>query len=189
MDFEALGAAGAIMGSGGLVVLDETDCMVDLARYFIAFTRRESCGRCTLCRVGTVRLLEILEELCAGRGRPGRPRARSRRSGRSCAPASLCGLGRTAPNPVLSTLRHFRGEYQAHLEGRCPARRCKALIRYRDQRRLHRLHALRPALPAAAIAARPHEPHEIDAAACTRCDVCRQVCPVGAVAVETGAGA
>jgi NADH:ubiquinone oxidoreductase subunit F (NADH-binding)/Pyruvate/2-oxoacid:ferredoxin oxidoreductase delta subunit len=188
VDFEALGGAGAVMGSGGLIALDESDCMVELARYFTAFARHESCGRCTLCRIGTVRLLEMLEDVCAGRGAAGHLE-RIEALGAQMRASSLCGLGRTAPNTALSTLRHFRDEYLAHLEGRCPARRCKALIRYRIAESCIGCTRCAQRCPASAIAARPHEPHEIDAAACTRCDLCRQVCPVGAVAVETGAGA
>jgi NADH:ubiquinone oxidoreductase subunit F (NADH-binding)/NADH:ubiquinone oxidoreductase subunit E len=188
VDFEALGAAGAVMGSGGLIALDEADCMVELARYFTAFARRESCGRCTLCRIGTVRLLEMLEDLCAGRGRPGLLE-RIAALGEQLQAASLCGLGRTAPNTVLSTLRHFRAEYLEHLAGRCPARRCKALIAYRIGDGCIGCTRCAQRCLAGAIEARPHEPHEIDGAACTRCDVCRQVCPVGAVSVETGGGA
>ena len=188
VDFESLGAAGAVMGSGGLIALDEGDCMVELARYFTAFARRESCGRCSVCRIGTVRLLELLEEICAGQGSAGHLE-RIETLGAQLRAASLCGLGRTAPNTALSTLRHFREEYRAHLEGRCPARRCKALIRYRIEASCIGCTRCAQRCPAAAIAARPHELHEIDAAACTRCDLCRQVCPVGAVAVETGGGA
>jgi ferredoxin len=159
--------------------------MVEIARYFTAFARRESCGRCTLCRIGTVRLLELLEEICAGRGRPAHLE-RIELLGSQMRASSLCGLGRTAPNTALSTLRHFRDEYVAHLEGRCPARRCKALIRYRISDGCIGCTRCAQRCLSGAIAARPHEPHEIDDAACTRCDVCRQVCPVGAVAIETG---
>ena len=133
-------------------------------------------------------MLEILDRLCEGRARAGDLQrlehlAHTTRSG------SLCGLGRTAPNPVLTTLRYFREEYEAHLQGHCPARRCKALIRYVIGDDCIGCTRCAQRCPAGAIAARPHEPHEVDAAACTRCDLCRQVCPVGAVAVETGAAA
>ena len=120
IDFEALQEVGAIMGSGGLVVLDETDCMVDVARYFLRFTQEQSCGKCTFCRVGTRRLLDILDRMVAGKGRQA-DLVRLEELSEQVQRTSLCGLGATAPNPVLSTLRHFRSEYEAHLEGRCPA--------------------------------------------------------------------
>ena len=130
VDYEALAEVGAIMGSGGMVVLDEDDCMVDIARYFLAFTQQQSCGKCTLCRIGTRRMLDVLDRICAGRGRAG-DLERLESLAHAVGVGSVCGLGRTAPNPVLSTLRFFRGEYEAHLAGRCPAGRCKALVAYR----------------------------------------------------------
>ena len=183
VDYEALREAGALMGSGGLVVLDEDDCMVELARYFMAFARRESCGRCTYCRVGTVRMLEILEDLCAGRGRA-EHLGQLETLGDLLQKGSLCGLGRTAPNTALTTLRHFRSEYEAHLQGRCPARRCRALIRYRIGEGCIGCTRCAQRCSAGAIAARPYERHFVDDARCTRCDVCRQVCPVAAVRVD-----
>ena len=129
IDYEHLRDVGAIMGSGGLVVLDDDDCMVDVARYFLEFTQEESCGHCTFCRVGTRKLLDILERLCAGKGRS-RDLDDIESLAKSVSLGSLCGLGKTAPNPVLSTLRHFREEYEAHINGHCPAGRCKSLIRY-----------------------------------------------------------
>ena len=130
VDFEALAEVGAIMGSGGMVVLDDRDCMVDMARYFLRFTQDQSCGKCTLCRIGTRRMREILDRICCGKGQKGDLEALEQLS-RTVGAGSICGLGRTAPNPVLSTLRYFRGEYEAHLAGRCPAGRCKDLIAYR----------------------------------------------------------
>ncbi len=130
VDYESLLVVGAVMGSGGLVVLDETDCMVDIARYFMTFTQAESCGKCTYCRIGTRCMLDILERLCMGEGRIGDIEELEHLAlitqGRS-----LCGLGRTAPNPVLSTLTYFRNEYEEHLSGKCTAKKCKALITYR----------------------------------------------------------
>ena len=154
------------MGSGGLVVLDDTDCMVDIARYFLRFTQDQSCGKCTFCRIGTRRMLDILDRICTGDGQAGRPGRAGAAGPRRSSAGSICGLGKTAPNPVLSTLRYFRDEYEAHLAGRCPAGKCKALITYRDHRRLHRLHALRPALPGRrdpddALRAAPHRPGEM----------------------------
>ncbi len=130
VDFESLASVGAIMGSGGLVVLDDSDCMVDIARYFLEFTQRESCGKCTFCRVGTRRMLDILDRLCTGGGKAG-DIERLEELAVQVKHGSLCGLGQTAPNPVLSTLRYFRDEYLAHLGGKCPAGRCRALVAYR----------------------------------------------------------
>lgn len=182
VDYEALVEAGAIMGSGGLVVLDDTDCMVDVARYFLTFTQHESCGKCTFCRVGTRRMLESLEALCAGEARPGTLEELERLA-LTVRAGSLCGLGRTAPNTVLSTLRYFRGEYEAHLQGRCPAGRCKALIRYAINDKCIGCTRCAQRCPVDAIPMRPYERHEIDQALCTRCDTCRKVCPVQAVEI------
>jgi NADH-quinone oxidoreductase subunit F len=184
VDFEALASVGAIMGSGGLVVLDDTDCMVDIARYFLSFTQDQSCGKCTYCRIGTRRMLDILERLCAGRAEPADLRTLEALA-RDVAAGSLCGLGRTAPNPVLTTLRHFREEFEAHLRGRCPAGRCKSLIRYRVTERCIGCTLCAQHCPADAIAYRPYETHEIDAARCTRCDICRTRCPEHAILVES----
>ena len=129
VDLGSLSEAGAMIGSGGLVVLDETDCMVDIARYFLSFTQKESCGKCTFCRIGTRRMLDILERLCTGKGEKGDLEKLSELAGLT-KQGSLCGHGRTAPNPVLTTLRYFRDEYEAHLEGSCPAGKCQDLITY-----------------------------------------------------------
>ncbi len=183
VDYDALVQTGAIMGSGGMVVLDEDDCMVDIARYFLSFTQRESCGKCTYCRVGTKRMLEILERLCDGEGRRGDLEELAHLANVT-QEGSLCGLGRTAPNPVLSTLAHFRNEYEAHMQGRCPARKCKALIHYTINDRCIGCTKCAQGCAPEAIAMRPHEQHEIDDTLCTRCDTCRQVCPTGAIVVE-----
>jgi NADH-quinone oxidoreductase subunit F len=182
VDYEALVEAGAIMGSGGLVVLDDTDCMVDVARYFLEFTQHESCGKCTFCRVGTRRMLDMLEALCAGRA--GRDTlAELEQLALAVRAGSLCGLGRTAPNSVLSTLRYFRGEYEAHAQGGCPAGKCKALIRYAINEKCIGCTRCAQRCPVDAIPMRPYERHEIDQALCTRCDTCRKVCPAGAVEI------
>jgi len=183
VDFEALAEVGAMMGSGGLVVLDDTDCMVDVARYFLRFTQDQSCGKCTFCRVGTRRMLEILDRICAGEGKAQDLELLGTLA-RQIRAASVCGLGRTAPNPVLSTLRFFREEYEAHLEGRCPAGKCAALIQYRITDECVGCTLCAQHCPVDAIPFTPYFRHEIDQRKCTRCDTCRQVCPHDAVVVE-----
>jgi NADH-quinone oxidoreductase subunit F len=180
VDYEALSRVGAIMGSGGLVVLDDTDCMVDMARYFLRFTQDQSCGKCTFCRVGTKRMLEIMDRICTGHGRAG-DLAQLEQLSRQVGAASLCGLGKTAPNPVLSTLKYFRSEYEAHLEGRCPAGRCMELISYRVNQRCVGCTLCAQHCPVDAIPWTPYRRHRIDLDKCTRCDTCRAVCPAGAV--------
>jgi len=183
VDYEALTEVGAIMGSGGLVVLDESDCMVDIARYFLQFTQDQSCGKCTPCRVGTRRMLDILNRLCEGEGKKGDLEDLEDLA-LMVKKTSLCGLGTTAPNPVLSTLRYFRDEYEAHLQGRCPAGRCKALITYSITDECIGCTLCAQHCPAEAIAMRPYQKHEIDADKCIRCGTCRQICPSEAVKVE-----
>ena len=182
VDYESLTDAGAIMGSGGLVVLDETDCMVDIARYFMAFTHDESCGKCTCCRIGSKRMLEILEALCSGTGREEEV-SKLEELGHILKRGSLCGLGKSAPNPVLSTLRHFRDEYLAHIEGNCPAGRCKSLISYVISDSCIGCTRCAQYCPASAIDMKPYEKHWIDPQKCIRCGTCSQVCPSDAVEV------
>ncbi|MDD5657635.1 MAG: NADH-ubiquinone oxidoreductase-F iron-sulfur binding region domain-containing protein, partial [Elusimicrobia bacterium] len=190
IDYDSLNATGAIMGSGGMVVMDETTCMVDVARFFLKFTQNESCGKCTFCRVGTKRMLEILERICAGAGRP-EDIDRLQELGQAIKKASLCGLGQTAPNPVLTTLRYFAGEYQAHIEAkRCPAGVCKALIRYEiDAAKCTGCTLCKRRCPTGAIAGETKKPHAISAGKCIKCGVCRDVCNFGAVAVRSGPAA
>ncbi len=183
IDYEDLTRVGAIMGSGGLVVLDEDDCMVEVARYFLQFTEEQSCGKCTACRVGTRRMLDILERLCGGGGRKG-DLERLEDLCNVVKRGSLCGLGGTAPNPVLTTLHYFRDEYEAHVSGRCPAGRCKALITYSVTEDCIGCTRCAQHCPADAIQPNPYERHEIDTQKCIRCDTCRQVCPVDAIKVE-----
>jgi NADH-quinone oxidoreductase subunit F len=185
VDYEALAQVGAIMGSGGLVVLDDSDCMVDIARYFLRFTQDQSCGKCTFCRIGTRRMLDVLDRIATGQGKRGDLESLESLA-RSVGSASICGLGRTAPNPVLSTLRYFREEYEAHLEGRCPAGRCKELIVYRIDDRCIGCTLCAQQCPVSAIPMTPYRQHVIDLEICTRCDTCRQVCPTGAVSVVSG---
>ncbi len=182
VDFDALTAAGAIMGSGGLVVLDDADCMVDIARYFLSFTQDQSCGKCTLCRVGTRRMLELLNRICEGKGKAS-DLDELQQLGRSIEAGSICGLGRTAPNPVLSTLQYFREEYEAHLEGRCPAGKCPALIEYHITDECIGCTLCAQHCPVGAIAFAPYRRHEVDTSKCTGCDTCRQLCPVDAVVI------
>jgi NADH-quinone oxidoreductase subunit F len=183
VDFESLREVGAIMGSGGLVVLDDTACMVDIARYFLRFTQSQSCGKCTFCRVGTKRMLDILDRLCAGKGSQVDLVALDTLAHQVGA-GSLCGLGKTAPNPVLSTLRYFRDEYEAHIAGRCPAGKCAALIHYRITDQCTGCTLCAQACPVDAIPMTPYARHEVLDEKCTRCDSCRQACPHDAVVVN-----
>jgi NADH-quinone oxidoreductase subunit F len=183
IDYEALKDSGAMMGSGGLVVLDDRDCMVDVSRFFLRFTCNESCGKCTFCRVGTRRMVEILERICEGRGRPedlGNLAELADRVSRT----SLCGLGQTAPNPVLSALRYFRDEFETHVrDRRCPAGRCTSLIEYRINDRCIGCTMCAQVCPVDAIAYRPHEKHAIDIESCTCCNMCFEVCRDGSVEI------
>jgi NADH-quinone oxidoreductase subunit F len=183
VDFESLREIGAIMGSGGLVVLDDTSCMVDIARYFLQFTQDQSCGKCTFCRIGTKRMLDILDRLCVGKAT--RPHLEElERLAVQVGAGSLCGLGKTAPNPVLTTLKYFRDEYEAHLQGRCPAQKCTALIKYSINTDCTGCTLCAQHCPVDAIPMTPYAQHVIDDAKCTRCDTCRVVCPHGAVEVK-----
>ena len=182
VDYESLGGVGAIMGSGGLVVLDNTTCMVDMARYFLQFTQEQSCGKCTFCRVGTRRMLDILERLCAGKAER-KHLEELERLAHQVGAGSLCGLGKTAPNPVLTTLRYYRDEYEAHLRGECPAGKCSALIKYRITADCTGCTICAQRCPVDAIPLTPYLKHHIKDDLCTRCDTCRQVCPHNAIEV------
>lgn len=185
VDYESLAAAGSIMGSGGLVVMDEDNCMVDVARFFLSFTQDESCGKCIPCRLGTKRMLEILERITRGEGREGDIELLLELC-ETVKLGSLCGLGQTAPNPVLSTIRYFRDEYEAHIkEHRCPAKVCKALITYRiSAEKCTGCTLCARQCPVNAISGERKQTHVIDPTLCTRCDTCRQVCKFNAVIVE-----
>ena len=186
IDYDELTKLGAMMGSGGLVVMDDTACMVDMARFFLQFTQNESCGKCTFCRIGTKRMLEILHRLCEGEGKSG-DIERLEELSEQIRRTSLCGLGQTAPNPVRTTLKYFRDEYEAHVrEKRCPAKRCRALIRYKITDRCFHCTLCAQQCPVDAIEARPYEQHEIDQTKCIRCGTCAAICPAKAVDVETG---
>ena len=183
VDYESLAAAGAIMGSGGLVVLDDSDCMVDMARYFLSFTQAESCGECTFCRIGTRVMLDILTRLCEGKAQKGDLEKLEELS-QQVRRSSICGLGQTAPNPVLTTLKYFRDEYEAHLNGVCPAGKCAGLIKYEVRPTCIGCTKCAQVCPADAIEMKPFQVHAIDTAKCTRCDICRRVCPVDAIEVR-----
>jgi len=182
VDYEDLTKVGAMMGSGGLLVMDDRDCMVDIARYFLTFTCSQSCGKCTFCRIGTRLMLDILENLCEGKGSSEDLEKLEEIAGKT-KQGSLCGLGKTAPNPVLTTLRYFRHEYEAHLKGICPAKRCKALIRYSISGRCIGCTICAQQCPAKAIPITPYKKHEILSEKCIKCGTCKSVCPNEAVTV------
>ena len=182
VDYESLIQAGAMMGSGGLVVMDETTCMVDLARFFLNFTQSESCGKCTPCREGTKRMLEILTRICNGEGVP-EDIDTLERLGRVIKSTALCGLGNTAPNPVLSTLKYFRDEYEAHIyDKRCPAHACSALLVYSvDEEKCIGCGRCAKVCPAGAISGDKKEPHKIDTEKCIKCGSCIEKCNKDAI--------
>ena len=183
VDYETLQSIGTMMGSGGMVALDETDCMVDIARYFLQFTQNQSCGKCTFCRIGTRRMLDILDRLCAGQGSKADIQELEDLA-RKVQTTSLCGLGKTAPNPVLSTIKYFRDEYEAHVEKRCPAGKCKSLITYSITDNCIGCTLCAQHCPADAIEMKPYQKHEIDTEKCIRCGTCKSVCPADAVEVR-----
>ena len=178
VDYEAISQAGAIMGSGGVIVMNDRTCMVDMARFFMDFIQDESCGKCTPCREGTRRQLEILTRICEGKGRSGDLRALEDLAA-VITDTSLCGLGQTASNPILSALRHFRDEFEAHInEKRCPAKRCVALLRFEVREDLCRKCGLcQKACPAGAITWAKKQTARIDREKCVRCLACFQACP------------
>jgi len=182
VDFKHLIEIGAMMGSGGLVVLDETDCAVDIARYFLSFTQNQSCGKCVFCRTGTKHMLAILERICAGQGKM-EDLDLLEDLAKKIIKGSLCGLGKTAPNPVLTSLRYFRDEYIAHINGHCPAKKCTALIQYTIDESCIGCTKCAQNCPVDAIENLPHQLHPIDQEKCIKCDVCRTVCPIDSVKI------
>lgn len=183
VDFENIPKTGAIMGSGGMVVMNEETCMVDMARFFLDFTQKESCGKCTFCRIGTLRMLEILERICDAKGTLA-DKDKLKQLSQQIKDASLCGLGQSAPNPVLTTLRYFEHEYDAHITGGyCPARVCAQLVVYRiiEDKCIGCMACIK-GCPVDCITGEKKKPHFIHQEACIKCGHCITVCPVDAVA-------
>ncbi len=182
IDYKKLGATGAIMGSGGMVVMDESTCMVDMARFFLDFTTKESCGKCVHCRLGTKRLHEILTRIVEGEGREGDIENLEELC-TTVKDGALCGLGQTAPNPVLTTIRYFRHEYEAHIrEKKCPAGNCKTLIHFTiDGEKCKGCTLCARQCPVGAIAGKVKEAHVIDANQCIKCGKCFESCKFGAI--------
>jgi NADP-reducing hydrogenase subunit HndC len=182
VDFDSLTAIGSMMGSGGLIVMDEDNCMVDIAKFFLEFTVDESCGKCPPCRIGTKRMLEILQKITGGNGEEG-DIERLETLAQSIKASALCGLGQTAPNPVLSTLRYFRDEYEAHVkERRCPAGACKAMAKITiDPVKCKGCTACAKVCPTGAISGAVKAAHVIDQSKCVKCGACVEKCKFGAI--------
>jgi len=185
VDFDALNKAGSMMGSGGMIVMDDRSCMVDVARYFLTFLQEESCGKCVPCREGLLRMGEILNDICDGKGREGDIEHLETMS-TAIIDGALCALGNTAPNPVLSTIRYFRDEYEAHIKDKkCPAGVCKALIQYRViVEKCTACGACKRACPADAISGEPKKLHTIDPLKCIKCGACFEACKFDAIVIE-----
>ena len=185
IDYKALGATGAIMGSGGMVVMDESTCMVSMAQFFLDFTAKESCGKCIHCRIGTKRMLEILNRIVKGEGRDGDIELLEELC-RSIKDGALCGLGQTAPNPVLTTIKYFRNEYEAHInEKKCPAKACADLLTYSiDADKCKGCTLCAKKCPAGAISGTVKNAHRIDADKCIKCGACLNNCRFGAIKVD-----
>ena len=181
VDYESLAQAGSIMGSGGMIVVDEDSCMVDIAKFFLEFTQDESCGKCTPCREGTRRMFEILTRITEGNGQPG-DIEKLERLGRMIQKASLCGLGQSAPNPVLSTIKNFRQEYEEHIhQKKCHAKVCAGLITYQITEKCTGCAACKKICPVTAISGSPKKLHVIDSEKCIRCGLCYDTCKFSAI--------
>ena len=182
IDYDNLTAIGSMMGSGGMIVMDEDNCMVDIARFFLDFTVDESCGKCAPCRIGTRRMLEILERIVEGKGEDG-DIEKLENLANTIKATALCGLGQTAPNPVLSTLKYFRDEYEAHIyEKRCPAGHCKKLLTYKiDPAKCKGCTLCARNCPAGCISGKVREAHYIDTTKCLKCGACMEKCKFGAI--------
>lgn len=185
VDYESISQTGAIMGSGGMIIMDDATCMVDMARFFLDFTQKESCGKCIHCRIGTKRMLEILERITKGEGKPGDVEL-LQNLGRQIQAGSLCGLGASAPNPALSTIRYFLDEYEAHInEKRCPSHSCRPLLTYHIKPESCRGCSLcARKCPTGAISGELREVFVIDESKCIKCGNCAAVCRFGAVEVK-----
>ena len=185
LDYDSLKAAGAMVGSGGLVIMNDKTCMVNVARFFLEFTQRESCGKCVPCREGTDQMLKMLTDIVEGRGTM-ETLTKLEELAKAVQKTSLCALGKTAPNPVLSTLQHFKDEYLAHVvEKRCPAGVCKALARYEiDPAKCKGCGMCKRACPVQAINGAVGKPHQIDPNKCVKCGNCKNTCKFGAVNVR-----
>jgi NADH-quinone oxidoreductase subunit F len=184
VDYESLGAVGSIMGSGGMVVMDEDTCMVDVPRYFLEFTADESCGKCTPCRLGTRQMLDILNDICAGEGTP-EDLDLLENLGPAIKLGALCGLGQTAPNPVQTTLRYFRSEYEAHVrDKKCPAGVCKPLFYYEiDAEKCTGCGLCLKQCPVQAVSGEKKKPHVLDPDRCTKCGTCYEACKFQAIRI------